>query len=275
MANVKSDTDALAYLKKTRDRLRWLFKIRPNTLASPLYRLFSPYDRRTVVDVGDIQFSCDPLSYTAGEIIEHGTYESETLEMLGRYLKPGAVFVDIGANEGFIASAAARIVGETGTVVAIEPQSEIARTLTTNLAINCRGKAFVFQKAMAQEDDQEITIHLAPYVNSGGSSIVRRPFMARKEVVRTISFRKLVELTNVQEIDLIKVDVEGFEKEIVESMLASNAMSLIKNLALDYHAAILADRKVDPRTIETQILETGMKKLESEGEFNGYTVYGR
>ena len=71
------------------------------------------------------------------------------------------MFLDIGANEGFIASIAASIVGGAGTIIAVEPQSEVFRVLHTNLSLNGTGRVFAFRKALADTDGQTITINLA------------------------------------------------------------------------------------------------------------------
>ena len=51
----------------------------------------------------------------------NGVYEPDTAAFLLNYLSPGMVFVDIGANIGVFTVLAARQVGPTGQVIAIEP----------------------------------------------------------------------------------------------------------------------------------------------------------
>ena len=58
------------------------------------------------------------------------------LASLDRFLKPGFVFVDIGANVGVFTVKAAKEVGDSGTVIALEPFIESARQLSRNIKMN-------------------------------------------------------------------------------------------------------------------------------------------
>src|ERR1700758_1176748 len=55
------------------------------------------------------------------------------LRFLWRNLKPGAVFLDIGAHHGVYSVVAAKKVGTTGTVVSFEPSSREYRRLRLHL----------------------------------------------------------------------------------------------------------------------------------------------
>lgn len=50
-------------------------------------------------------------------------------ELLGEYVKPGDTVVDIGAGMGFFSIAMARMVGEAGTVIAVDIQSKMLSVL--------------------------------------------------------------------------------------------------------------------------------------------------
>src|SRR4051794_32864724 len=55
-----------------------------------------------------------------------GTSEPQEQALLKQWLKPGAVFYDVGANIGFFSTLAGRLVGNTGAVYAFEPFPESA-----------------------------------------------------------------------------------------------------------------------------------------------------
>jgi FkbM family methyltransferase len=58
------------------------------------------------------------------------------LESLGYFLRPGSVFVDIGANVGVFSMKAAKEVGDDGIVIAVEPFLETALQITHNINLN-------------------------------------------------------------------------------------------------------------------------------------------
>jgi FkbM family methyltransferase len=65
-----------------------------------------------------------------------GTHEPDLQEGLPRFIKPGMTVFDIGANIGFFAVAAARLVGPTGMVVAFEPNPAVAARSKENIELN-------------------------------------------------------------------------------------------------------------------------------------------
>jgi FkbM family methyltransferase len=65
-----------------------------------------------------------------------GTSDPDEQACLERFLKPNDVFYDIGANVGFFAVIAARLVGPSGRVYAFEPFPESAAALRKNAALN-------------------------------------------------------------------------------------------------------------------------------------------
>ena len=65
-----------------------------------------------------------------------GLYELDTLRVLRRLLSPGATFLDGGANLGYFTCHAARLVGGTGRVIAVEPDPKNRARLTKNLDRN-------------------------------------------------------------------------------------------------------------------------------------------
>src|SRR5438046_3189821 len=61
-----------------------------------------------------------------------GTAEPDEQAALGGFLKPGDVFYDLGANIGFFATLAARLVGSGGRVYAFEPNPACAGQVRRN-----------------------------------------------------------------------------------------------------------------------------------------------
>jgi FkbM family methyltransferase len=84
---------------------------------------------------------------TGGAYFE-GRGEAEVQETLQKHLKAGMTFYDVGANIGFFTLIAARLVGESGQVIAFEADPEIAGRLREHLARNKFGWANVEERAV-------------------------------------------------------------------------------------------------------------------------------
>ena len=65
----------------------------------------------------------------------YGEYSPAEREALTRFLSPGDIVVQVGANIGALTIPLARAVGQTGHVIAIEPQELLFRTLSANAVL--------------------------------------------------------------------------------------------------------------------------------------------
>lgn len=63
-------------------------------------------------------------------------YEPETTILLGSVLKPGDVFVDVGAHVGYFSVLAASLVGATGQVISFEPAPANYARLVEHIRLN-------------------------------------------------------------------------------------------------------------------------------------------
>ncbi len=69
------------------------------------------------------------LSELIQRMVYLGAFERWESRAVSRYLKPGMCFVDVGANIGYYSLLAARLVGSSGRVFAVEPSSRAASKL--------------------------------------------------------------------------------------------------------------------------------------------------
>ena len=262
-----------AALRETIRKYGWLYRIRPQSLAEPLYRLVAPSGGRAIVEVSGAKAYVDPFSTSGRIIIDEGSYEPELVELMRRKLAPGGVFVDIGANEGLFSAIAASIVGDKGLVIAVEPQSRLRDVLEINIALNNRGSYRIYRNVIGEEDGLELSLSLGPSSHTGGSSLVRAyRWSKRTEKVASRTVDSILAEQDNPHVDLMKIDVEGYEPEVVNSAAATLAAKRIKAIAVDYHGSILSTRGIDPRAVDEKIRAHGYR-LEAGSPEGGYCVY--
>jgi len=164
------------------------------------YRRQPPEERG--VDIGGTTVFVNPWDYDMGaSIVTHRTWEPHLRAVLARCLKPGDVFVDIGANIGVMSFDAARLVGPQGRVIAFEPEPRNMRLLLRGIAAN--GFAHISAFALALSDAPRIVSMTG---NSNGTVIAADPLMG---LVQAIPGDEL--LAGQPRIDMIKLDIEGHE----------------------------------------------------------------
>jgi len=242
-----------------RDRLlqHLLLPVRPAPLAAALKSLLRV--RRRVRATPHGRFLVDPATIFALQLARGGVYEPALVRVLEERLPAGGTFVDLGANEGYFAVLGARRVGPTGRVVAVEPQARLAPLIRANLELNGVTWARVVEAAVAESAGTR-PLFLTASTNTGASSFFRgtRYHLPTVEV-RTLTLGALLEESGVEEVDLLKVDVEGAELSILEGARQLLASGRIRALTLDVHATTLAARELDPERPRRLLREAGYR----------------
>jgi FkbM family methyltransferase len=252
-------------------RLGWVNCVRPMVVGAFFADLLAP-ERRTIVETdAGAKYFIDPLSNFGKSLIEDGRYEPETEHVLRDLLAEHDSFLDVGANEGYFSVFAASIVGPRGYVASVEPQSRLSEIIRINLALNGMQEN-IFQGALGGPKGASQQLYLSPSLNTGFSNLSVRPRFSRRS--ETVNFIDPTEVFGGRDtFALVKVDVEGFESEVVDSLLPFIEQGKIQALVVDYHASTLQARRIEPTAIEYKILGGGMSLNRSPEGFSGYRLY--
>lgn len=173
-----------------------------------------------------------PLSRT-------GTYEPEVTEVVLGSLRAGATFVDVGANIGWFALHAARVVGPTGTVVAVEPNPANCDLLERSAAANGFTNITVVAAAASSSpgwaalETDASNGHIVPLVGDGGAPV---------RCSYAVALRPLDDILaglGVDAVDVMKVDTEGAEPLVLAG--ASRTLAQRPVLVSEFFPAALAD----------------------------------
>ena len=135
--------------------------------------------------------------------------EQQDLEILRDLLKPGQSFVDCGANIGIWTLVAASAVGEEGKVYAFEPNPYTFEKLDKNISLGTwESRVKLFDAAVGSRN-----INL-PFQcdRSHNVSSISTP----SEASITVPVVTLDSILKDTRIDGIKIDVEGFELEVLQ-----------------------------------------------------------
>jgi len=174
-----------------------------------------PRDSRVWVQVhggpGEGLWLC--LNPRTGSDYLQGGGEPEVQAALQRYLRPGMIFYDIGANIGFFSLLAARIVGPEGRVVAFEADPEVAERLREHVAHNQFSKIVVHQKAVWSETRTVFFARADPGASPDRGLGHVAPTSANDTVqVSAVSLDEFIQTSSPP--DFLKCDVEGAEAEV-------------------------------------------------------------
>jgi FkbM family methyltransferase len=127
-------------------------------------------------------------------------------------LRPGDVFVDIGANIGSYTIIASKLVGTNGKVFAVEPIPSTVKVLNYNIKLNGLRNVIVINKA-AYNSNCRLKMKI-PFNSFGLAS-----FFSKEGIEVEVDSIRLDEvLADVHKIKLIKIDAEGAEYEIIQGL---------------------------------------------------------
>lgn len=143
-----------------------------------------------------------------------GTYERAELDYVVRHLGPGDTFVDVGAHIGYFSLPAAKAVGPTGRVIALEPHPQSSRLLTRNAELNGFGQVTVLEVAASDHEGRaEFNMSATTPMWSSLLSTTYSSGDAAQVPLRTLD--GVLSDEGWPRIAGLKIDVEGAEPEVI------------------------------------------------------------
>ncbi len=166
-----------------------------------------------------------------------GRYEAGPISMLLTLLPKGGIFVDVGANIGYISRKAAIKLGHNGKIFAFEPNQEVYQVLrqnmqpfkgavTANLGLsNTNGRKSFWvgnNRSMGSLNEEFPNVLL---VNEGEDTL------RKIEVEIAIGDEVLLGIDDT--IDAIKIDVEGHEYEVLDGLRKTIKLRRVKSFFIE------------------------------------------
>jgi FkbM family methyltransferase len=143
-----------------------------------------------------------------------GEFARAEVEFLGEQLPEDGVMYDIGANLGTVTIPIARQ-RPRARLFAFEAQPAIHHLLVRNVGLNGLTNVQVFHCAVGERDG-EIAFPAPPLTSTGNFGGIGRD--AKVKQMGTVAMRRLDSL-GLPPPNLVKIDVEGFDLEVVEGGL--------------------------------------------------------
>ncbi len=143
------------------------------------------------------------------------SYESSETALLRFALKKGMCFVDVGANLGYYSTLASQAVGESGRVIAIEPDPYNYMLLSSNTLRNHLKNVSLHNLALGSSPGSGL-LHLSSD-NLGDHRLFGSDDSRKNIRVRIETLDNLLSSLNARP-DFIKMDVQGFEYHVTQGM---------------------------------------------------------
>ena len=149
-------------------------------------------------------------------ILHGGYWEIFVDDILSALARPGDVFVDVGANMGYYTIKIGTLVGPEGRVYSFEPNPETYEFLRDNVMINAFESRARLSKTAVGDSAGEAWLSFQRR-EPGGSTVRTEPLNLENEMCVPV-----VRLDDVipadRPVNLVKIDVEGFEPLALKGM---------------------------------------------------------
>jgi FkbM family methyltransferase len=184
-----------------------------------------------------------------------GIHEPYVVEVLLSQLRPGSVFVDVGAHLGLYTLRAAGRIGPEGRIVAFEADPYTAAALAANVKRAGLGNVRVVAKAVSNQVGST-----AFWLSAGtySSSLYRRPSMASIERVEIDATTIDAEVGPAEDV-VLKIDVEGAELDALGGLENTVAKSGRVVLMVEVNPSALGEAGRTPAELIGRLRELGLE----------------
>jgi len=172
------------------------------------------------------------------ELLYIGVREYNSTQFSKRFLRPGDVCVEVGANIGYYALLESHLVGKTGKIFAIEPSRQNIKLLNRNIEINKCENIVSCRVAIGSESRSGF---LKLSQNANQHSFVNKNLgpLVHTEEVQIMSLDTF--LRDKPYPQFIRMDVEGYEEEVIKGMKGILGQRKPLKMFIELHCPLLED----------------------------------
>lgn len=173
----------------------------------------------TLLATGDRIF-VDPRDMGCGlSLLSEGKYEQTEIRLFRRYLHPGAIVLDIGANYGYYSILSAGSVRPNGKVIAFEPNPHIHALFRSSVYLNGLGEIVEAHCLAAYDANNALQFEICEQSPGGAHVVAPSDRPPPEHLVIDVPVVKLDDfLPGDIIVNLVKIDVEGHEEHVLRGM---------------------------------------------------------
>ena len=225
-------------------------------ITNGIIRLILP---RTV-QYGDAVIVINPRDPVVSGALFFRVYERTELAFFQSACCSGMNFLDVGANVGFYTALAARRIGPTGKIIALEPDPEshgfLKQTVAANEAVNV-----VCLTTAAAASRGRFKLYISP--ENRGDNRLYQPDPSWPSVeVETAPADDLLAGLGIEQLDLIKIDVQGAEGGVIDGLEKTIRRSPKLTLLAEFWPHGLLQAGTDPKALLEKLRSFGLDLFE-------------
>ncbi len=158
-------------------------------------------------------------------LVESFQLNSKMIAFFGQFIKPGDLAIDIGANIGDTTVPIALCAGSNGLTLGFDPNPYVYKILEANAALN-KDKTNIqpIPFAISTKEESYYFVSSEASFGNGGISTTKESKHGKfvyPNKIKGVNLKKFLEENYTEwlpKISFIKIDTEGFDKEILKSI---------------------------------------------------------
>lgn len=172
------------------------------------YRVFNGVVQKVSYEKFKLKLHID--DWVQQHIFFLGGYEAAELKAAEHFIKADSVFIDIGANVGLYAVHLSKTITTAGKIICFEPFSTNFNALRENIALNNLSQIQIEKLAVGAQQET-LKLYCNPVLQNSGMISATPMENGYTEVVDAVSLDFFFKEHPLNKIDLIKIDIEGYE----------------------------------------------------------------
>ena len=194
----------------------------------------TPYQDGTVLvqTIHGVKYFIDPNDFIMGpQMLVYRQWEADLSKFVLASVDKDSIFVDIGANFGYFTCLAGSKIGQAGSgqVISVEPNPKMYDLLLRNIQINW-SMCSVNHFNLAVSDQDGYAKLVVPSSRAANARISDTKQGDTNSISLITETRRIDSITTGKSVDLMKIDIEGFETPAL--MGARETISMSPNITI-------------------------------------------
>jgi len=249
-------------------------------LGTKLVRWFKTSDSKTAFDIDNglkiyLELS-NPLTW---DLVLGKDVEKDVKDQFLQNINVGDTVIDVGAHIGEYTLLGSKLTGSEGIVISIEPDHDTVKSLKENINLNNFRNCLILEKAIGEKvetkvlykiNDEDVYAYLDPFVENKK--------LKKHSEIQVTTIDVVISSNNIDTVNLLKIDVEGFEHEVLLGCENSLKQDKIKKIIVELHPQYLKSKGKDEALIYSFLKQHGFttKKIQEKitaGVSSGVRTY--
>lgn len=213
-------------------------------ISSFMNSYYAKTDRPQWISYRGNKLYADTNDHVAGIIRRQGVYEQDITDFINDQTSPGDLIIDVGAHIGHHSITMRQSIGKKGKLLLFEPNPRNAEYIEQTISENGWENVQLFRTALSDTEGIR-TLKIGDQDNTGSATTRSQ---SQSEItstyeVQTRCLSQFLRDRQINQVDLLKIDIEGSEYEVVTDIAPE--LDRIEAMVIEVHEQKLKEEELN------------------------------